>query len=133
MQCFANTIEPLLLTMSRILHYIHYLRSFRYTYYIHNQAASRFDTGSVSHARLVLAHYILHRLCPDADDSWTGAAIVTYVWMSIGGPVPQTYRESLISELDLILATWKKPLEVDAARAAMLVRFPDKGLPLPGN
>ena len=86
-----------------IMHHIHHLKLI-----------------DVESALKSLKEYILRRLAPDATQSRTEAAIVTYIWMSLSDPSP-TPPEDLANGLDSFCSTWNTSLSPEAAHAVLLL------------
>ena len=88
-----------------IMHHIHHLKSI-----------------GVESALRSLKEYILRRLAPDATQSRTEAAIVTYIWMSLSDP-PSTPPQDLAPDLDSFYSTWHTSLSPEAAHAVLLLMW----------
>ena len=87
-----------------IMHHIHHLKPI-----------------GVEFALRSLKEYILRRLAPDAAQSRTEAAVVTYIWMSLSDtpPTPQ----DLAHDLDSFCSTWNTCLSPEAAHAVLLLMW----------
>ena len=88
----------------------------------------RFIMRQIHHLRSIgvefalrsLKEYILRRLAPDATQSRTEAAIVTYIWMSLSDP-PSKSPEDLANDLSSFCGTWSTSLSPEAAHAALFI------------